>query len=63
MDTAQIIADARSRGRLIGHCARRTRCAKGHEFTPENTLRRAGRRHCRACQREWARRWRARNAA
>ena len=27
-----------------------THCKRGHEFTPENTYRHSGRRHCRACQ-------------
>lgn len=36
-----------------------THCAKGHEFTPENTKRHHGRRRCARCQREYARQWRA----
>jgi hypothetical protein len=31
-------------------------CKHGHEFTPENTYRHSGRRHCRTCQRERQRR-------
>ena len=39
-----------------------THCHAGHEFTPENTYRPAGRnsRHCRACTRERARQYRQR---
>lgn len=34
--------------------AKRTHCANGHEFTPENTWRRkSGARGCRACQRRY----------
>lgn len=29
--------------------ARKTHCIHGHEFTPENTIRREGRRRCRTC--------------
>lgn len=32
--------------------ARKTHCKRGHEFTPENTLRSAGERICRTCKRE-----------
>jgi hypothetical protein len=28
-------------------------CKRGHEFTPENTKVRNGRRHCQACYRAW----------
>lgn len=41
--------------------ARKTSCASGHEFTPENTRWRAdGARQCRACTRIWAANKRAR---
>lgn len=43
--------------------ARKTHCKRGHEFTPENTIRIAQGRNCRTClrmlQREWARKRRA----
>lgn len=38
--------------------ARRPECINGHEFTEANTYRRAGRRHCRECNRiSSAKRW------
>lgn len=37
----------------------RTHCRRGHAFTEENTYRNAGRRICRTCARDKARRWRA----
>lgn len=36
----------------IGDLARRTRCKRGHEFTPENTVRNNRGRECRICRRE-----------
>jgi hypothetical protein len=42
--------------------ARKTHCDRGHEFTPENTLRRADHpthRNCRTCKQERDRRYRA----
>ncbi|NVI88675.1 HNH endonuclease [Actinomadura sp. BRA 177] len=36
--------------------ARKTHCVNGHEFTPENTRVCQGKRNCRTCGREWARR-------
>lgn len=38
----------------------KTHCPSGHEYTPENTHRRGNRRHCRACARERAARYRQR---
>jgi len=39
-----------------------THCARGHEFTPENTYRNSsGGRGCRHCLKEWRKRRRARN--
>lgn len=45
--------------------ARKTHCAKGHEFTPENTgsARGGKKRTCRACGREWSRVWKAKRRA
>lgn len=40
--------------------ARKTHCPQGHEYTPENTYARKGRRYCRACQQETTRRRRVR---
>lgn len=39
--------------------ARAERCPQRHEYTPENTTVRRGRRHCRACHRDRCRRRRA----
>jgi hypothetical protein len=36
--------------------ARKTHCPRNHAYTPENTIVRRGRRHCRACKRELDRR-------
>jgi hypothetical protein len=51
--------------RYGGHFyAKRTHCAEGHEFTPENTIRRASGRRCRECSRVfWRERMRVRRAA
>jgi hypothetical protein len=44
--------------------ARKTECAQGHEYTPENTyIRTGGERQCRACTRRWQREYRARKKA
>lgn len=40
---------------------RRTHCPRGHEYTPENTMRSRGRRYCRACAKEHTRRSRERH--
>lgn len=58
-------ADARRNGRVRGTYA--THCKRGHEFTPENTIRQAGRgRLCRTCwnayQRDYQRKRRAEKA-
>lgn len=44
--------------------SRKTHCVHGHEFTPENTIRRKnGNRRCRECQNRLARDWWHRNRA
>lgn len=44
--------------------AAKTHCAKGHEFTPENTYTtKRGNRACRECQRAATREWREKQAA
>ena len=40
------------RGEGVKHQARKTHCPKGHPYDEENTTRRNGRRHCKACHRE-----------
>lgn len=43
---------------------RRTHCGNGHRYTPENTrVDDKGTRHCRDCEREWARQARQRRAS
>jgi hypothetical protein len=42
---------------------KRETCAKGHEFTPENTIMRSDGRRCRECLREANRRYRVRRAS
>lgn len=45
------------RERCAEYWASRTHCVNGHEYTAENTyIRPDGRRRCRSCNREWARR-------
>ena len=57
-DNAQ---DASRKGRLHRPSAQRTHCDRGHEYTPQNTLRRTGKgRHCRTCHNEARQRRRAR---
>jgi hypothetical protein len=54
-DHAQNMADREARGR--GWQQQVTHCPQGHEYTPENTLYRSdGRRKCRQCGRDAARR-------
>lgn len=50
-------AENKARGNSLNAInARKTHCIHGHEFTPENTwVSKAGRRHCRACKREYDR--------
>lgn len=46
--------------RYLEWCARITHCPQGHEYSPENTAVRNGKRHCRACDRDRSRRNRQR---
>lgn len=39
--------------------ALKTHCLRGHEYTPENTLKMPGGRNCRVCKRTWRERARA----
>ena len=44
------------------HCQKKTRCAKGHEYTPENTyVTKKGHRRCRTCGTAWSREWARKN--
>ena len=49
----------------VGENARKTHCPQGHEYTPENTYVKSGRRVCRTCKRtqgrEWTKRYYERN--
>lgn len=42
---------------LSATAKRRNHCAKGHEYTPENTRITRGRRYCRECCRQFARKY------
>jgi hypothetical protein len=49
------------RGNGVGvQNAAKTHCNSGHEFTPENTYWKRGKRACRECGRQATRRWRER---
>jgi hypothetical protein len=52
-------ADRQKKGRTVAPTGdknrAKTRCAAGHEFTPENTYRRGGRRACKQCRLRWSR--------
>lgn len=54
-DHLEAVTRAENQRRGFGVCAqhaRKTHCARGHEFTPENTLvRKDGARTCRSCKR------------
>jgi HNH endonuclease len=56
-------AENARRGEPSRHNARKTHCKHGHEFTPENTYRRGGRRYCRACSANNLRAFRRRSKA
>lgn len=43
-----------------GQNYRKTHCAQGHEYTPENTALVGGWRKCRECQRRWTREYKER---
>ena len=60
----EVLAHLDSRPGIGGHNRRKTHCAEGHEYTPENTYIRPGtnHRHCRKCRTEWARTYRERRA-
>lgn len=45
------------------HALRTDCCIRGHEFTPENTYRSKGGRHCRTCRQMASRRYKARRAS
>lgn len=53
----------RSHLSVAGKNARKTHCKRGHEFTAENTLARAGRRACRTCHNQGQREAGARRRA
>jgi hypothetical protein len=56
--------DASRKGRLHHPWSMRTHCDRGHEYTPQNTLRRRRKgRHCRTCHNEARQRRRARAKA
>lgn len=62
---AEVLAHLDSRPGIGGRNRDKTRCAQGHEYTPENTYIRPGttHRHCRACRDQWAREYRERKRA
>ncbi len=47
---ADNLRDMANKGRAFNGKADQTHCKRSHEFTPENTYLRNGRRHCRACR-------------
>lgn len=46
---------------LVEERRSRTHCPKGHEYTPENTILKQGKRHCRECAKAYSREWHQRN--
>lgn len=46
---------------LVEERKARTHCPQGHEYTPENTLIKRGKRHCRECARAYSRAYHAKN--
>jgi hypothetical protein len=53
--TLEVLLHLETRPGIGGHNRRKTHCAKGHEYTPENTYIRPGtdHRHCRTCCAQW----------
>jgi hypothetical protein len=58
---AENMADAARKGRMLH--SNQTHCKRGHEFTPENTLRQPTGRLCRTCVRETSRDYKRRKRA
>lgn len=52
-------ADRDAKGRTQRYNAKKTHCPRGHEYSPENTIVRRGRRSCRTCANEHQRALRA----
>jgi len=52
---AENVGDTVAAGNHFSFGRTLTHCKRGHEFTPENTYRNAGRRSCRACRNNAAR--------
>jgi len=50
---AENLADMRAKGRYRNGNMGKTHCIRGHEFTPENTFLKQGKRQCRTCVRAW----------
>ena len=54
---------AKGRARQGASQAAKTHCKRGHAFTADNTRVYRGKRHCRACERDWRRKARAEGRA
>lgn len=55
------LLDMVAKGRHARPMLKITHCPQGHEYTPENTYKNGGRRHCRACARAASLRYRNAN--